>query len=327
MGHPCNNNIFTCRTTGHKKSKTSIKSYRMKTFGILILMLLPLHWACAQNLQPYILGFETTETVQAISEKIQNNLEINGIRVLGQYQPANDKNRFILIFSSPELENAIKKVGGLTGFAASLRIGITIENGKTLVSYTNPVYWGNAYFRNDFDKVSSLYSTLVKHLETAMKASGAFTGKPFGSKQGVSVKDLRKYHYMFGMPYFDDRVELAGFDTYAAALAKVESSVKKGIPNVKLVYKVAIPGKELTLYGFALSGANGESRFMPVIDISKPKHTAFLPYEVLVMGNKAYMLHGRFRIAISFPDLTMGTFSKIMSTPGNIEDLLKQLVK
>ena len=132
---------------------------------------------------------------------------------------------------------------------------------------------------------------------------------------------------MFGMPYFDDTIELGDFDNYTAALAKVESSVKKGIPNVKMVYKVAIPGKELTLYGFALSGADGESRFLPIIDINKPKHTAFLPYEILVMGNKVYMLHGRYRIAISFPDLTMGTFSKIMSTPGNIEDLLKQLVK
>jgi len=45
------------------------------------------------------------------------------------------------------------------------------------------------------------------------------------------------------------------------------------------------------------------------------------------MGGKVLMLHGRFRIAISFPDLTMGTFSKIMSTPGNIEDLLKQVVE
>jgi len=39
------------------------------------------------------------------------------------------------------------------------------------------------------------------------------------------------------------------------------------------------------------------------------------------------MLHGRFRIALSFPDLTMGTFTKIMSTPGEIEDLLSSLTK
>jgi hypothetical protein len=38
------------------------------------------------------------------------------------------------------------------------------------------------------------------------------------------------------------------------------------------------------------------------------------------------MLHGRFRIALSFPDLTMGTFSKIMSTPGDIEEAMRQIL-
>ena len=49
--------------------------------------------------------------------------------------------------------------------------------------------------------------------------------------------------------------------------------------------------------------------------------------EMLVMDNKVVMLHGRFRIALSFPDLTMGTFTKIMSSPGNIEDLLESVVE
>ena len=299
----------------------------MKITGMILLALLPFSWLSAQNLQPYIVGFETTETVSAIGEKIKANLGHNEIKVVGSYQPANDKNRMVIVFSSTDLENAVNKVGQLTGFAATLRIGITSENGKTIVSYTNPAYWGNAYFRGDYDKVAPLYSNLTKHIEAAMRATGTFAGRSFGSKEGLSVKDLRKYHYMLGMPYFDEPVELAVFANYTAALNKMEASIKKGVPNVKLVYKETIPGKDLTLYGFALSGDNGEGQFMPVIDISQPKHTAFLPYEVLVSGNKVLMLHGRYRIALSFPDLTMGTFAKIMSTPGNIEDLLKQLVK
>ncbi len=299
----------------------------MKKIGILTLLLFSFSQVFTQNLSPYILGFETTASIESISAIIQSNLDKVGIDVVGKYQPANDKNRYIMVFSCPELESAIQKTGGLTGFAAALRIAITTENNKTLVTYTNPAYWGNAYFRNDFDKIAPLYNTLTKHLETALRASGAFVGKPYGSKTGLPVKELRKYHYMLGMPYFDEPVILSKFSTYTSALAKVEASIKKGVPNVKMVYKVTIPGKELTLYGFALSGAEGESKFMPIIDIDSPKHTAFLPYEVLVMGNQVLMLHGRYRIALSFPDLTMGTFTKIMSTPGNIEDMLKQLVK
>ena len=66
---------------------------------------------------------------------------------------------------------------------------------------------------------------------------------------------------------------------------------------------------------------------MPIIDIAQQKHVTFLPYELLVVGKEVRMLHRRFRIVLSFPDLTMGTFTKIMSTPGEIEDLLSSLTK
>jgi uncharacterized protein (DUF302 family) len=281
----------------------------------------------AQNLKPYILGIESSEKVSDLKTTIKSTMEKSGLQVVGQYQPAGDVNRWIMVFSSSELQGAVRQIGGLTGFAATLRLGITSENGKTLVTYTNPTYWGNAYFRDDFDKVASAYSKISGKIVTAMKSSGTYIGTSFGSEKGVSVEDLRKYHYMMGMPYFDDPVELEDFDSYQSAISKIESSIKKGVPNVKQVYKVSIEGQQLTLYGFALSGEDGEGKFLPTIDITNPKHTAFLPYEVLVKGNEVLMLHGRFRIALSFPDLTMGTFTKIMSTPGNIEDLLEQLVE
>ena len=299
----------------------------MKKAGLIALIILPLNWISAQNLKPYLLGFKTTETVSEIKSKVVENMEQNGLKVVGEYQPAADKDRWIVIFSSSELESAVKKIGGLSGFAATLRVGITRENGTTIVSYTNPVYWGNAYFRDDFDQVASNYVSLNAKLESAMKVSGTYLGTAFGSEKGITSDDLRKYHYMMGMPRFDDTEELEEFENHEAALEKVESAIKRGVPDVKMVYQVSIPEKNISLFGFALSGENGESKFLPIVDIAKPKHTAFLPYEVLVLDNQVLMLHGRFRIALSFPDLTMGTFTKIMSTPGDIEDLLEQLVK
>jgi hypothetical protein len=299
----------------------------MKALRLIFLLLLPFQWASAQNLRPYIQGFETTESIADIKEKVVANLEKNDIEVIGQYQPAADENRWVLVFTCAELKNAVKSVGGLSGFAATLRVGITRENDKTIVSYTAPGYWGNAYFREDFDNVAHLYLRFKKRLESAMKASGTFLGTAFGSEKGIEFEDLRKYHYMFGMPRFDDTKELGEFDSYQAALDRIDASIEKGVSDVEMVYKLTIPDQDLTLYGFALSGEDGEGKFLPIIDIGEPKHTAFLPYELLVMGNEVHMLHGRFRIALAFPDLTMGTFTKIMSTPGNIQDLLEQLVE
>ena len=56
-------------------------------------------------------------------------------------------------------------------------------------------------------------------------------------------------------------------------------------------------------------------------------HVAALPYEIILQGTKATMLHGKYRIALHWPELTMGTFMKIMSTPGDIEDTLEAICK
>ena len=299
----------------------------MKAFKILILLILPFSWVSAQNLKPYILGFESTKTIIELKQQVKTNLTANQIEVVGEYQPANDANRWIMVITSTELKNSVKSVGGLTGFASTLRVALTTENGKTIISYTNPIYWGNAYFQKKFIDVENNYKALNTKIQGAMKASGTFIGTEFGSQDGLSKYDLHGYHYMMGMPYFDDTVELEDFDSYAEAVTKIDASLKTGVPNVKMVYKLNIPGKDLTLYGFALEGDQGEGTFLPIIDGgSNPKHTAFLPYEVLVMGDEVLILHGRYRIALAFPDLTMGTFSKIMSTPGAIEELLEQLV-
>lgn len=283
--------------------------------------------AHAQTYKPYILATESASSIDALKTEVVEALKSEGLKVLGDYRPASSPNRHLIVFTAPDLTKAVQKVGGLTGFAGALRVGLTREGNKTIVSYTNPPYWGNAYFREDYPKVSANYDNLNAKLQDAMKKLGNFNGKSFGSEKGLTVKDLRKYHYMMGMPYFDDTEELEEFSSYREAKSKVDASIKKGTPHVKMVYQLEFPEKELCLYGFALSGPDGEEKFLPTIDIGTPKHTCFLPYEILIKGNEVHMLHGRFRIALSFPDLTMGTFSKIMSTPGDIEDLLEQLVE
>ncbi len=70
------------------------------------------------------------------------------------------------------------------------------------------------------------------------------------------------------------------------------------------------------------SKEDGESYFLPKIGMD---HVAAMPYEIILQGKEATILHGKYRIALHWPDLTMGTFMKIMSTPGDIEDTLKGL--
>ncbi len=279
-----------------------------------------------QGLKPFIMGAQSSETLDVMKTKTSKALTAAGFKILGSYQPAADESRWVIVVNSTEMIEAVQAFGELTGFAAALRVGLTLEAGLVNVSYTNPIYLGNAYFQKNYADVKDKFVAVDAKLIAAMATLGEVKNKSFGAKEGISSKDLAHYHYMFGMPYFEDVVLLTEFSKYSVGKSIIESKLSKG-GDTELVYSFEIPGQDLKIYGIALGGETGESHFLPIIDLGQPKHTAFLPYEILLMGNTSVMLHGRYRIALSFPDLTMTTFSKIMSTPGEIEKLMRSVTE
>jgi hypothetical protein len=298
----------------------------MKRILLVISIVLLPFFAIAQNYYPYTIGIKTDKKIIEIKESVKSALETHMLTVVGQYAPENDASKWIMVVTHKDLLGAAELEGGLRGFAATLRVAITQEEGQTIVSYTCPEYWGRAYYQDTFDKVSKHYERVELAFKNAMSKLGTYDGTYFGSEKGLDAKDLSKYHYMLGMPYFDDTEELADYDKQAEALKIIDAKIKAGVPNLKKVYQVDIPNRNMRLYGFELEGPDGESKFMPIIDIKSPLHTAAMPYELLVVDGEVHMLKGKFRLAIAFPDLTMGTFTKIMSTPGDIEDMLEELV-
>ncbi len=279
-----------------------------------------------QELKPYIMGAQSSETLDVVRENTGQALTAAGFTILGEYQPAMDEIRWVFVINSSEMIEAVQKIGGLTGFATALRVGLTVEDSVVNISYTNPIYLGNAYFQKSYSDIEEKFLVVQKKMKQAMASIGTVKDQPFGAKKGLTPKALSHYHYMFGMEYFEDVVELTEFSSYTVGKSVIESKLSKG-GDTKLVYAYEVPGQDLKLYGIALSGETGEEHFLPIIDIGTPKHTAFLPYEILLMGNTAVMMHGRYRIALAFPDLSMSTFSKIMSTPGNIEDLMRSVTE
>ena len=68
---------------------------------------------------------------------------------------------------------------------------------------------------------------------------------------------------------------------------------------------------------------------MSEIDFKDIKSAAHLPYDILVADKKVYAQYARFRIAISFPDLSMmgaNSFMNIMSSPEAIRKALMMTV-
>jgi hypothetical protein len=133
------------------------------------------------------------------------------------------------------------------------------------------------------------------------------------------------------MPYFDDQVKLGEFPNYKDAITAIETALKAEKNGIKLVYQVNIPGKDETVFGFNMTGDKEitDKSVMAILNkfTGTPEHAAFLPYEMLVSGGNVYMLHGKFRIALSFPNLSMGQFMKIRNAPSDIKDAAKSLLK
>jgi len=276
-----------------------------------------------QNIKPYTIGAYAEGSMQEVAGLVKKNLEAEGFEVLGSYQAINDANRYVIAFTSNDIKTAVQKIGHLTGFALAWRVAITKENEKVVISYTTPEYWGNAYFQDSFSKVKTQYDSYAKKIAKAMMACGKNGGETFGSEKGHDAEKLQNYKYMIGMPKFGKTQTLNEFGSYEEAIKTIDANLEKGIAKLEKVYSVELKDKQLKLYGIGLSGEKGEGNFMHKIDTSTPKHTAFLPYEFLVVGNEVHMLHGRYRIALSFPDLSMGQFMKIVSTPPDIKDLLE----
>lgn len=261
-------------------------------------------------LKPFVLGSSGPGTIEAKLAEVKAALALEGFEVAGEYAPY--KGAHIVVVTSEALKSrAALSVFGAYG--AVQRISLT-ETAKGLqVSYTNPLYMAQAYRMKD---------SLAEVAAAMEKALGK--KNEFGSESGISAGKLRKYHYMMMMPYFNDQVKLGTHATHDGALQAVEANLAARKGGCAKVYRVDVPGRKESLFGVALTEGDGaDATVMKIIDTSELKATAHLPYELIVSDGTVYMLHGKFRIAVNFPDLGMGTFMKISGAPGDIENKLK----
>jgi hypothetical protein len=266
----------------------------------------------------YSFGFHST-SVDELSEKVAGDMESNGFKMIGEYHPESSKSFKVQTFTNDELIKVCSAVEDRGTLAAVFKVAYRKTAEGVELSIVNPEYIFRAYLRKEFEAKSPKLMKWDKSFKAVLAGYGSM--KPFGGS--IEEGDLVKYHYMMGMPYFDDPVELEEFDSYQAGRTVILNNLKKGVGNTALVYELKVPGKDISVFGIALHNPDeGEGRFLPIIG---QRHIAAMPYEIILQGNEATMLHGRFRFALHWPELTMGTFTKIMSSPGDVEEFMEEL--
>lgn len=109
--------ISFCRSIYNYFSVFEIKLTIMKKIISLIAILSIALTSNSQTLKPYILGSTYKSDIKS---QVNAGLEGAGFTVVGEYMPVEDASRWVMIVSHPALDNAVKSIGGLTGFASTL---------------------------------------------------------------------------------------------------------------------------------------------------------------------------------------------------------------
>ena len=276
----------------------------------------------AQQESAYYLVGSVSENINDAMQRSKEALLQKGFKVIGEYNPANSKNMAVVCYTSPTLEDIALSFEDRGALAATLKIGFKKEGDKVRVSMLNPMYLFYAYFTNGIDKQKQALLKISDDAKDAMKKVGSeFT--PFGG--ALDVKKLQKYHYKIMMPYFEDAEELRNFSSFEEGLQTIQTNLKNGSGDTQKVYELIYSNKKIAVFGVALKNEeNGEAHFLPIIG---EDHVAAMPYEIILQNKTASILPGKYRIALHWPELTMGTFMKIMSTPGDIKSSLEELTK
>lgn len=301
----------------------------MNRIKILLIALatLPAANAIAQDkagYRPFVLASINEAGLEQQAAATIAALEDAGFSIVGQHQPV--ENARVIVATSPDLL-AIAARSERGGYAAAQRVSVTERDGKTEVTFVNPLYIQHAY-------------RLGADMQPVQDRLGEALGlvEEFGSKKGLTAKKLAKYHYMVGMQRFDDPSELGSFDSHEAAVAAVEAGLARSGDALTQVYRIDIPGTQQTLIGVGMkaTGANkdeldiDEAHQLAIVDFEGYGKAAYFPYEILIRDGEVEALHMRFRMAVHFPDLSMmgeHGFTKLMASPGATEKALEGLLQ
>lgn len=229
-------------------------------------------------------------------------LESKDFEVVGEYDVMGNENYHIIAFTNKELIAKAKEYN--RGFAAVLKVMVSKKNHQLV--FTNPEYFLHAFLQEDYDRqMAKVIFLKLQMLFDHLK----------GSEAKLDADDLAEYHFLMGMPYYSDMIELTSGTNL---LEKLEENAED-----KVIFSVTLGTS--TLVGIEMDGDKGEKSFLSTI--GGEYHAAFLPYMVLLENNKAKMLNPKYYIALAYPELTMTDFIKINDTPDDIQAYMSELFK
>jgi hypothetical protein len=219
----------------------------------------------------------------------------NGFTVLSA-EKVNKKGKLTtIVFTSDRLQKIAAKPQ--RGFGAVLRVLVNDIDHE--ISVTNPVYFEKAFLQSDYNpETVSTIAKRLRHTFPSLKEG----------KEKLPADTLASYHFMMGMPYYQDRIQVGqGEHNRLITALKNYKGGKRTLFVLKLNDHTHLAG--LTL-------GNRTAKFIKKIGT---RNAAVLPYTILIQDNAAYILDPKYYLALNYPTLKMSQFMTIATVPGAIE--------
>jgi len=239
--------------------------------------------------EPKELSAYYTAIFQTI-EDLRVKLETNGFEILAIDEIF--ENETVISFTNEALRNT-------NSFLSVLHMSVSKD---IEVRIQNPSYFGAAFLQDTFKY--GQFSETLKALELAL-------GEMYEVEDRLGLSSLSSYHFMLGMPRFDDKIVLSkGSDIVQHV---IETNTTKYIS-----YVLSLPNGS-TLVGHKLS----RKTYDYLKKIKVQNNVQIFPYEVMIKDEKAVILSPKYYLALSLPLLSMTDFLKIASAPDQIEKDIK----
>lgn len=290
---------------------------KINLFLALLISLTSLTTIAQEKISPYFKVADIIGKMENATAQVSEAITSGGFDIIGKYHPGEKPGLEVICFTNDDLKKLSLKFDDRGTLASVLKAALVNKNDTITISIVNPEYMFLAYWGEQMSGQEEQLKSISDQVKTIFSKLGKL--EPFGGLE--KREDLPGYHYMMMMPYFDDPVELNEFASFEEGLKTIQKNLVAKTGNTVKVFEQLFEGEEIAVFGVGLwDKETGESAFLPTIGEG---HIANLPYEIILQGRMATMLHGKYRIALFWPELKMGTFMKISSTPGEIEDTMK----
>lgn len=234
----------------------------------------------------------------ATVDEAKAKLSAAGFEVVGTYKSF--ENGTTILYTNSAMKAAANKP--TRALAAVGRI--LVDDERKQISIANPVYFGKAFMQKEYSHAAA--TAVLASLEKAF-------GPCKNSADKWAFDGLAGYHFMIGMPYYED-MDVVGEGTTAELVAKAQKA--KGTTAVVKV---------------------GDDRYVAFVEMDRrtngfvkkigTQNADLLPWAVLIEGGQAKALSAKYFIAISYPLLTLDGFATIMTVPGAVQKDLEKIFK